>query len=314
MVSCFDAKTGRQFYDRERLGRGTGGFNASPIAYNGNIYCFSERGHAVAVKAGEKFEISTVNELGEMIMATPSVAGDRLLVRTTGHLFCIRDGAKAKPKTGGLKVASVIGKWNAKATTNEGEVLPSVVTILERDGKLTGESRSDRGGVGFDSVKFAGGKVEIDFVLEIEGNRIPVRLAAVHDGGNQLKGRWIILGENEAEVTSGPWEAARQAPPTPKLALEGKWNTLAKTDEGESKGQIGFEKRGDGYIGRHAGGGEFKVNKVEGNDISFEFPFGEGTVVINAVHKDGKLVGGWTYYDKSDIETASDYWVAERAE
>ena len=54
MVSCFDAKTGRQFYDRERLGRGTGGFNASPIAYNGNIYCFSERGHAVAVKAGEK--------------------------------------------------------------------------------------------------------------------------------------------------------------------------------------------------------------------------------------------------------------------
>ena len=90
MMSCYDAATGKQIYRRKRLGR-HGEFTASPLAYNGKIYCFSERGNAVAVKAGADFEVVGVSELDEMIMATPAISGDRLLIRTIDHLYCIRE-------------------------------------------------------------------------------------------------------------------------------------------------------------------------------------------------------------------------------
>ena len=99
LLACFDSRTGQKMYDRKRLGR-YGEFNASPIAYNGKIFCFSERGATVVVNAGDTFEIDGINQLDEMIMATPAVAGDRLLIRTTGHLYCIgKEAATAAEPT-----------------------------------------------------------------------------------------------------------------------------------------------------------------------------------------------------------------------
>ena len=89
LLSCFDAKSGDLIYDRQRLGK-SAGFNASPLAFNDKIFCFGERGETVVIRAGETFEELHRNELGELIMATPAIAGDSLLIRTLGHLYCIR--------------------------------------------------------------------------------------------------------------------------------------------------------------------------------------------------------------------------------
>ena len=91
LVSAFDGRTGSMLYDRERLPEGLH-FTAAPWAYNGRVFCLNEDGLAFVVRAGEKFELLQTNKLAEddMCMATPALAGDRLLIRTAVRLYCIR--------------------------------------------------------------------------------------------------------------------------------------------------------------------------------------------------------------------------------
>jgi outer membrane protein assembly factor BamB len=91
ILTRFDAKTGKQSY-KSRLASdgGSGAFTSSPWAYNGRIFCLDEEGTTYVVQAGEKFEVLRVNSLDEMTLATPAIAGDRLLLRTETKLYSIR--------------------------------------------------------------------------------------------------------------------------------------------------------------------------------------------------------------------------------
>jgi outer membrane protein assembly factor BamB len=97
MLSAYDATTGRIFFERERIPQG-GGFTASPWAANGKIYCLNEDGVTFVFRAGKKFELLHVNRLADddMGMATPAIAGHRLLLRTSARLYCIADGSRAR--------------------------------------------------------------------------------------------------------------------------------------------------------------------------------------------------------------------------
>jgi outer membrane protein assembly factor BamB len=92
LFSAFEAKTGKQLYDRERLPIGSG-FTASPWAANGKIYCLSEDGVCYVLRAGDKFELLQTNRLtdDDMCMATPALAGERLLIRTANTLYCVKN-------------------------------------------------------------------------------------------------------------------------------------------------------------------------------------------------------------------------------
>lgn len=92
MVSCFDAQTGAVLYDRQRLPRGSA-FTSSPWAAGGRVYFLSEDGVCYVVRAGDTFELLQTNPLADddMTLATPAVAGDRLLIRTAARLYCIQD-------------------------------------------------------------------------------------------------------------------------------------------------------------------------------------------------------------------------------
>ncbi|HYP14474.1 MAG TPA: hypothetical protein VEQ63_11170, partial [Bryobacteraceae bacterium] len=74
---------------RSRI-EGGGAFTSSPWAYNGKVFCLSEEGKTFVVSAGEKFELLHVNSLDEMAQASPAMVGDRLLLRTEGHLYSFR--------------------------------------------------------------------------------------------------------------------------------------------------------------------------------------------------------------------------------
>lgn len=91
LVSCYEAKTGILLYDRERLPNGFA-FTSSPWAAVGRIFCLNEDGVCYVLRAGDEFEILDLNRLGDddMCMATPALAGDRLLIRTAARLYCLR--------------------------------------------------------------------------------------------------------------------------------------------------------------------------------------------------------------------------------
>jgi outer membrane protein assembly factor BamB len=86
IVACYEAATGKEVY-RERLG-GTS-YTASPVAADGRLYFTAEQGDVRVVKAGPKFELLAVNEMGENCMATPAISAGLLFVRGQHHLFAL---------------------------------------------------------------------------------------------------------------------------------------------------------------------------------------------------------------------------------
>jgi outer membrane protein assembly factor BamB len=88
MATCHDSATGAVVYNRTRFPRGAS-FTASPWAYNGKIFCLDERGTTHVVSADRKFRVERTNPLGELCLASPSIARGRLLIRTAAHVYCI---------------------------------------------------------------------------------------------------------------------------------------------------------------------------------------------------------------------------------
>jgi outer membrane protein assembly factor BamB len=94
-----DPKTGKRIY-RTRIHAEARNFTASPWAYDGKVFAINEEGTTFVIGAGETFELLGINRLDEFAMATPALAGDRLLVRTQGKLYSIRKkGGGAPPSS-----------------------------------------------------------------------------------------------------------------------------------------------------------------------------------------------------------------------
>ncbi|MBW3597375.1 MAG: PQQ-binding-like beta-propeller repeat protein [Planctomycetes bacterium] len=95
LAACFDPENGSTIYEPQRLPHGRA-FTASPWAYAGKVFCLNEDGVTFVLDAVDKFELLHTNALAEddMCMATPAMAGDRLLIRTSARLYCIQAGGK----------------------------------------------------------------------------------------------------------------------------------------------------------------------------------------------------------------------------
>lgn len=91
-LSCRDAATGREIYDKQRIKPdGTAAFTASPWAAKGHVFCLSEDGDTYVFAAGDECRRVRVNSLGEMCMATPALARDSVIIRTLEAVYRIRE-------------------------------------------------------------------------------------------------------------------------------------------------------------------------------------------------------------------------------
>lgn len=89
IITCFEAQSGKELW-RERIG---GNFSASPIYNNGLVYFFSEEGKTTVIRATDKYDLVTTNQLGDGFTASPAVSGDSLYLRSQSSLYRI-DEAK----------------------------------------------------------------------------------------------------------------------------------------------------------------------------------------------------------------------------
>ena len=92
LASCFDARTGKVFYQEERLGT-VGDFYASPIAADDKICVISQPGTIVIYRASETLEVLSRNSLNEIVVATPALIDATLYIRTRDALWAFRETA-----------------------------------------------------------------------------------------------------------------------------------------------------------------------------------------------------------------------------
>jgi outer membrane protein assembly factor BamB len=86
---CADVKDGKVVKE-ERFERPQQVYS-SPILADGKLYFVGRGGRTYVLSATPKLERLAVNDLGERATfnASPAVSGDRLLIRSDGHLYCI---------------------------------------------------------------------------------------------------------------------------------------------------------------------------------------------------------------------------------
>jgi outer membrane protein assembly factor BamB len=87
-LSCYNARTGERMY-QTRLGSGTSGFTASPVAGDGKVYFAGEDGDVFVVKAGPAFELAATNAMGEICMASPALSKGVIYFRTQSHVVAV---------------------------------------------------------------------------------------------------------------------------------------------------------------------------------------------------------------------------------
>ncbi len=96
ILRCVEFKTGKVIYEERVEGvRGSSKFFSSPVAADGKIFCGSQQGDLIVIKAGPEFERLGASKLDATINATPAIGDGRLFVRTAESLWCI--GNKTAP-------------------------------------------------------------------------------------------------------------------------------------------------------------------------------------------------------------------------
>ena len=98
-LSVRDSMTGDPIY-RQRIGTGSQTYSASSVAAGGHIYFVSEQGEVTVIEAGSTFKKVASNDMGEVVMSTPAISGDRLLIRSVRNLYCLRTSRNAGDPAG----------------------------------------------------------------------------------------------------------------------------------------------------------------------------------------------------------------------
>ena len=83
-----NAETGKEIY-KARIGGGGQTFSASPVAAGKYLYFLNEDGETFVLEAGDTYKEVARNDLDEMSLASPAIAGDALYIRTRTKLYKI---------------------------------------------------------------------------------------------------------------------------------------------------------------------------------------------------------------------------------
>lgn len=91
MLSCFEARTGAPYFERERL-EGLRSVYASPVSARDRVYVLGREGICTVLKKGPKAEVLAVNRVVDgRSDASIALVEDQLFLRTAHKLYCISE-------------------------------------------------------------------------------------------------------------------------------------------------------------------------------------------------------------------------------
>ena len=85
---CSTRRRGKEIY-KVRVGGGGHTFSASPVAAGNRVYLLTEGGVTFVLEAGDGYKEIAKNDLDEMSLASPAIAGDAIYIRTETKLYKI---------------------------------------------------------------------------------------------------------------------------------------------------------------------------------------------------------------------------------
>ena len=88
ILAVLNAETGKEIY-KARIGGGGHTFSASPVAAGNHLYFLNEDGEMFVLEAGDQYKEVGRNDLDEMSLASPAIAGNALFIRTRTKLYKI---------------------------------------------------------------------------------------------------------------------------------------------------------------------------------------------------------------------------------
>jgi outer membrane protein assembly factor BamB len=88
ILNVLDARSGKPIY-RARVGGGGHTFSASPVAFGSRVLFLTEDGVTFVLDTGNEYKEIARNDLAEMALASPAIAGDALYIRTQSKLYKI---------------------------------------------------------------------------------------------------------------------------------------------------------------------------------------------------------------------------------
>ena len=88
ILTVLNAQTGQQIY-KVRVGGGGHTFSASPVAAGNRLLMLTEEGVTFVLQAGDEYKEISKNDLAEMSLASPAIAGGAIYIRTQSKLYRI---------------------------------------------------------------------------------------------------------------------------------------------------------------------------------------------------------------------------------
>ena len=88
IMAVLDARSGKEIY-KVRVGGGGHTFSASPVAAGNRVYLLTESGVTFVLEDGEQYKEIAKNDLDEMSLASPAIAGGAIYIRTESTLYKI---------------------------------------------------------------------------------------------------------------------------------------------------------------------------------------------------------------------------------
>jgi outer membrane protein assembly factor BamB len=88
--ACHDWQTGEELW-KDQIAARPGGTTAwgSPVYADGRVYITDQQGNTTVFAAGPKYELVSLNRLGERCNASIAISQGNLFIRTHKHLWCV---------------------------------------------------------------------------------------------------------------------------------------------------------------------------------------------------------------------------------